>query len=265
MKIEILKKEIGIYKILFLSIKIYFKNFFTILLVILFTYFPYNIISAYLITDKNIRTKDIVLTVILLIIVTSLATSTLTFIVDANIRNKKIVFSDAMNKSLDRIVAFFSTSIFALIALLLMLAPAFIYSIIFKENFSEDITNLKTLKHLGLLFILSIPYFNYLIFWIFSPIIAILKNKSCKNALRYSKEVVKKRWWKVAIYTFIFWFIFCIIILFLNKNFSYSLYKLLPESIIPNILINTFLNFVSVYFLTVFVVFFINFDATKKL
>ena len=112
---------------------------------------------------------------------------------------------------------------------------------------------------LGLALLLIIPGIIYYVYWSFVVYVVILQDKSGKSALDYSKTIVKGRWWKVAGYSLVFSLLSLIVGIITG-----ALYLLLPGNFLTNMVTGTFIDVVSSFFTVVFIIFFINFDSTKK-
>jgi uncharacterized membrane protein len=63
---------------------------------------------------------------------------------------------------------------------------------------------LTALAILGLTLLLVVPGIIFAVYWAFTQQIATLTDKSGRDAMKYSKELVKGRWWKVVGYSLLF-------------------------------------------------------------
>ncbi len=241
---EIYKKEYSIGQILSESWKKFIQKFQLILLVTLAIYIPINIILFFVPFDAlleqmgGIQGFRIYMKIIQILegLIGIIATMAIAYIVKQKIDGKTINFKEALKKSLSRWPAAIGTNIILGIFLL------------------------------GLTLLLIVPGVIYYVYWIFVIYVVILHDKSGKNALDYSKSIVRGRWWKVLGYSLIFGiltliaslsigFVEGIILGFLPENFVISIFEILLDS---------FTDFLLAYFTVVSVIFFINFDSTKK-
>jgi hypothetical protein len=115
----------------------------------------------------------------------------------------------------------------------------------------------------GLYFLLIIPGIIYLIYWIFAFYVAIFKGVYFKEAMNYSKKIVKGRWPEVFFYSLVFG------LLFVLTAFLCGVVVAIPKVILGNnilltLISNTAGKIATSYFVIVFVIFFINFDNTKE-
>jgi len=129
---------------------------------------------------------------------------------------------------------------------------------------------IRVIFTIGLLFLLIIPGIIYGVYWTFAAYAVLFCGKSNMEALRYSKSMVEGRWggvfWRslgiglvVGAVYLLFWLAAFLIFAVTNIEFSEDDMSSTGGSIIT--LANAFLN---AFYYTATVVFFLNFDATKK-
>ena len=94
-------------------------------------------------------------------------------------------------------------------------------------------TLLMILMLIGLFILLIVPGIIFAVYWTFVVPVIVIKGLSGKKALDYSKSVVKKRWWKVVGYSIVLSIIPMVILfaasMFLNlsypdSNIAYCIY-----------------------------------------
>jgi hypothetical protein len=117
---------------------------------------------------------------------------------------------------------------------------------------------------LFLLFLLLIvPGVIFAVFWAFALFVVLFKGKNGLKALKYSKSVVKGRWWRVFAYQIIFSIIVLAILFPIGILFG-SLIFYFGESVILNIILDTLLDIFSSLMIAFNLVFFLNFDKFRK-
>ncbi len=112
---------------------------------------------------------------------------------------------------------------------------------------------------LGLTLLLIFPGIIYIVYWVFAPLAVILNNKFGKDALNYSKSIVKGRWWTVAVYSTIF-----VLLEFAVGIIGEIPYWFLPQNFFTNITANISIDILLSFFTVVSTIFYINFNSTKK-
>ncbi|MDP3793544.1 MAG: hypothetical protein Q8R07_02210, partial [Candidatus Uhrbacteria bacterium] len=110
----------------------------------------------------------------------------------------------------------------------------------------------------GLLLLFIIPGFIYSVFWGFATYAVILNDKSGREALRYSKSIVKGRWWKTFWYNIVFVFL-----MLLTTFVAGGILGFLPDRGVFGIISDTLIDVAFAFFTVVLTIFFINFDHTK--
>ncbi len=244
MEQEIYKKEYSIGQILSYSWKKFTQNFQLILFVILTVYIPINIILSFVPFDAPLEQMGgmqgfrIYMKIIQILegLIGIIATMSIAYIIKQKIDGKIVDFKHAIKKSLSRWPAAIGTNIMLGIFLL------------------------------GLTLLLIIPGIIYSVYWIFVLYVVVLHDKSGKNALDYSKGIVKGRWWKVVGYSLVFGILALVVSLSIGLAEGVIL-GFLPENFIVSVfevLLDTFTDFLLAYFTVVSIIFFINFDNTKK-
>ena len=230
-------KEFSIGEIFSNSWKLFTENFQLILITTLIVYIPINIILSFIPVGALMEQLGVAqgfktylrIVQLLEVFIGVIATMAISFAIKSKLDRKSIDFKTALKKSLSRWPAAIGTSI--LLAIFLI----------------------------GLILLLVIPGIIYYNYWTFMIYAVIIYGKSGKKALDYSKSVVKGRWWKVFWYSLVFGTLSFIagIILAIPSWF-------LPNNFIVDTIFYTFIDVALSYFTVVGVVFFINFDETKK-
>lgn len=237
MEQEIYNKEYTIGKILSESWRKFKENFRLILLITLIVYIPINIILAFIPIDTLMEQQGtlqgfrIYMKVIQILegLIGIIATMAIAYAIKNKIDGKSIGIGEALKKSFSRWGAAIGTNIILGIFLL------------------------------GLTLLLIIPGIIYYVYWSFVLYVVILQNKSGKSALDYSKTIVKGRWWKVAGYSLVFGILSLIVGIIAGAP-----YWFLPDNFLTSIATDTLIDVVSSFFTVVSIIFFINFDGTKK-
>jgi len=236
MEQQIFQKEYSIREILFESWRLFKENFQLVLIVTLIVYIPINIILSFIPTETLFEqngllqgfTDYIRIVQILEELIGIIATMAIAFIIKSKLDGNIINYKMALKKSFSRWAPAIWTNI--LLGLLL----------------------------LGLFLLLIIPGIIYAVYWMFTLYAVVLYDKSGKDALNYSKNVVKGRWWKVFCYSLVFG------ILSLVVGIATGIPSwFLPESFFLTIISDVFIDVVASFFTVVFAVFFINLDSTK--
>jgi hypothetical protein len=196
MKKDTLNKELDIEELLKETYIVYKKNF-KELLIPLLIYFPAIMIFAVVISflillSDSVYSYFILVAVFFIVLLTSLFLSLYIFSVINNYyENNPLNVKQVVKQVLSKLPKSLLTSI---IMVLLISAPFII-------------TMLLSLIS-GAFMILLIPSLFLMIkntyYWFFSIYIPLVNNKSGINAIKFSKELVKNKWWKTALKIFIF-------------------------------------------------------------
>lgn len=231
------QEEYNLGKILSESWNKFKENFQSILLITLIIYIPINAVLAFVPIEglmeqqgnwQGVRTYLRIMQV-LEGFIGIIATMAIAYLIKSSLDNNNVTYSEALKKSLSRWGAAIITT---------FILGLFIF---------------------GLTLLLIVPGIIFYVFWIFAPLVVILKDKSGKSALDYSKSIVKGRWWKVALYSLVFGFLGLISGLLAGASFWF-----LPDNFLTSVLIDTVIDIVASFFTVVSVIFFINLDSTKK-
>ncbi len=246
MKQEIYNKEYAIGEIIVGSWHSFKENFQLILWVTLIVHLPINTLVAFFPIDKFMKAKGFLpgfklyLGVSQLIegLIGIIAVMAIAYIVKAGVDGQVIGLGQALKKSLSKWLAVIGTNIMLSIFLF------------------------------GLTLLLIVPGIIYGVYWVFSLYAVVFQNKFGKDAMNYSKAIVKDRWWRVIGYSLVIGLITVTMMLslgFILRAFSSFI---LPDNfsfnIISSIISDTVIDFVSTFFTVGSVIFFINFDSTKK-
>lgn len=158
-----------------------------------------------------------------------LVTMAIAFAIKTRLDGKTIEWKTALKKSLSRLLPAIGTSV------------------------------LETIFLIGLFLLLIIPGIIYAFYWMFAIYAVILKDQAGKDALNYSKSIVKGRWWKILWYCLVIGL--CALVAFAGVGLVYGLIAGIPYT---GILFDTVIDLVVVFFMVVSTVFFLNFDASRK-
>jgi len=227
---DIYQKQYTLRNIVSESWKRFTENFWKIFGITVMVYFPGNIILAFIPIDESVDSLQQNLGIIQVyeVFVGVLATMAIAYIVKNTIDGKPVSASEALKKSLSRWGAALGTYIVLgifLFGLMLLIVPGIIYGV----------------------------------YWMFVILAVILNDKSGKDALDYSKAIVMGRWWTVARYT-IALFILIVFVGLLGGIPS----AFLPDHVVTSVVSDTFVDVILSYSTVAFTIFYINFDATKR-
>lgn len=232
MKQEIYQKQFSLGEILSESWKRFTENFQLILSITLIIYIPINILLSLTLLEGLSGDFELYSKVSNMLgrSIGVIATMAIAFVIQNKIDGKTIGIGDAFKKSFSRWGAVIGTGIILAIFLF------------------------------GLTLLFIIPGAIFSIYWKFAPLVVILNGKFGIDALRYSKQIVKGRWWTVAWYSFVFFVLMSIVVGILGG----ILYLFFPKDFLISVLMGTLINILLSFFTVVSTIFFINFDATKK-
>jgi len=235
MKDKIYKKELSIGDMISRSWDLYKTNFKLIFYITLIVYLPINIILSLFTVEQTYESIKTYLRVIqiLEILFGVIATMGIALLIKYKIDNKNIGLKSIFKKSLSRWPASIGTQIITGILLIC------------------------------LYLLLIIPGIIFTIYWMFIVLVVILNNKSGINALKYSGSVVNGRWWKCLGYS-LFIFLFSILSIIVLSIVLTIPYFFIPENLALNLILDTLIDITYSYFTVLWVVFYINFEATKK-
>ena len=227
---DINSKELSIVELFSEGWKLFIKNFQTILAITLIVYIPLNIIIELIPVNEtsSLLTFWRIVNVLegFIGIIAKLA---IIHLIHMDVGGKTVTVGDALKKALSKWWPVFYTSI---------------------------IYNILTLLLTLLLIIPGILYSNYWYFFIFAIVIF---DKTGQDALDYSKKIVEGRWWKVFGYTIGIGVVKLVIIVPLLR-----ITFVLPENFFLGIITSSLFEIIYSYITVVTIVFFLNFDKTKK-
>lgn len=271
-------EKISLRRILSESLKHYKENFLAIFLICLIVYLPINMVELlldYLLRKQDTVTSVIVLAVRLILILVGLTAAIAVIIVsNHSISNTRIGYREALKKAISVWPsAAYTDVLMAFILALLLLLPAtpwllyFGYHTIMLGKTYDEVADLADLPVkepttsfilTTVSFILLIPFLTYSVYWLFSLPAVVLRNKSGKAALDYSKKLVEGRWWRTMLYTLT---IFILLGVILYPIFIISEYTGNPAITIPSKLI---LSALFSFFNVALTVFFNRIEEIKK-
>ncbi len=229
MVLEIYQKQFSIGKILSESWKRFTENLRLILIIALIVYLPINIILSFVTLEETVWNFYALVIQLLKGLIGIIATMAIAYAIKSKIDKKSISIGEALRKSLSKWGAAIGTNIILGIFLL------------------------------GLTLLLIVPGIIYSVYWIFVTFVVILNDKSGKDALDYSKKIVKGRWLTVAGYSIVFG-----VLGFLLAFVGGIFFWFLPEHFLTSIATDTLIDLLVSFFTVVLTIFFINFDSTKN-
>ncbi|MBT6691594.1 hypothetical protein HOB10_04655 [Candidatus Parcubacteria bacterium] len=222
--------EYSIEQVLSKAWRLYKDNFKLILKIIVVVYLPINIVLGMIPVGDTAEDARYYMTIVQTLegLFGIVAVMAVTFVAKYKIDNKKIDFQKAFEKSFSRWWPVVWTNIVAGVFLL------------------------------GLFLLLVVPGIIFSVYWIFIIYIAILFDKTGKEALDRSKAIVKGRWWTTFLYTLILTLLFFLAVA-IGSSLTY-----LSGTYIFNLIIEMLLDVVGAYFMVAWTILFLNFDKTKK-
>lgn len=221
--------EYSIGQILSEAGKSFKENFRTILIIILIVYIPVNTILLFVPEGLSLGNYMNIIQ-ILEGVIGIIAVMAIAYVVKSRMEGEAVDFQQALKRSLSRWPAAIGTNIILGVFLL------------------------------GLTLLFIIPGIIFAVYWTFVLYAVVLNDKFGKNALDYSKTVVKGRWWTVL------WCSLALSFLSLLAGLSVGFLSvvLFPEHWLVDMATNTLIDIVAAYFIVAFTVFFLNFDRTKE-
>jgi len=233
----IFEKRLSIIKILQTSWGMYKNNFLLISLFTFIAYFPINLIlfsktTPSLFEEPAQYYKHFQFNAALELILGIITTIAIAFVVKSIIEKQSLSFGTILKKTATKWPAVVGTKI---------------------------LMNLWV----GLYFLLIIPGIMFMIYWLFAIYAVIFKKIYFKEAMDYSKNIVRGRWGIVFLYSIIFTGLYI-----LSAGIFGALFSITDIYFIDNLFItalsDTCVNILLSFYSVVFVIFFINFDKTKK-
>ena len=117
---------------------------------------------------------------------------------------------------------------------------------------------IMSLMLLGLFILLIIPGIIFAVYWGFALLVVVFREQKYMDALRYSKSLVRGRWWNV------FGVILLITVLaFITMAVVVSPAWVLPEHYALDIMFDTFIDIIAAYFTIVMMLYFFYLDKTR--
>lgn len=108
---------------------------------------------------------------------------------------------------------------------------------------------LVSISLVGLFLLLIIPGIIFAVYWQFALIAVVIANKNGLSALKYSKNLVKEKWWKIFLYDL--GLMICLIIISIIIGFgTEAISAILPTSLVLNAFTQTLQDF-GLAFITV--------------
>ncbi|WP_432404080.1 hypothetical protein [Wukongibacter sp. M2B1] len=212
------------------SWSIYQNKFTSILTITLLIYVPINIILYFVDNlTKNMNNFNIYVKTANLLetFIGIIATMGIALIVDSAINNNELSWSNALKRALSRWGSCFGTKFLAGLILI------------------------------GLFILLIVPGIIWTLYYTFIVQVVVLKKIGGKEALDYSKSLVKGRWWKI-------FGIHCLyIIIILILSFSLGFIDILFIEAF-SIFTNTIIDIASAFFTVTITVLFLNLDRIKE-
>lgn len=222
------QREYTLGELLSNSWNLFTNNFWLIVTIMLIVYLPLNIISSIFSFENINNLSEAVVPFIVLILMVfagSIGTMAIAYIVDRKIEKQDVTFKEALHKSLFKWPVAAGTSVLMFIFLI------------------------------GLSFLLLIPAIIFWLYWSFAIYAVVLRDKSWKSALDYSKSVVKGKWWKV------FGTLLVLGIIYLPFIFVIQIpVHLIPKSFLVDVISSILTNILSSFFMVAWVVLFVNLE-----
>lgn len=249
MNLPIYKEELDIGGILKYAWEHFWKNWKTILFIVLLVYIPVNIILGMIPVEQSV---DIMWSLeslkvhqrisnLLEWLLGSLATVSIAIVIKNSLSKKQLSFKEALWLGSRRWWAAIWT--------------AFVLGVFM----------------IGLFIALIVPGVIFAVFWKFAIIaVAIIPWVHSVKALRRSKQAVKWRWWTVLGYSIVFGLAVTVPVIAVYFGLSFGVAYVLEAANhtvqwILYILLDTALDFGLAFMIAINTIFFINFDHTKKL
>lgn len=236
MEQSLYKEQYTLGRILSQTWKLFTANFKFILSIILIVYIPVNIILSFipieaLSSDNPTEAFSAYIKIIQLTegIFGIVATMAIAYGIGKILKREKVYYKEALKEA----VHFWPTAI--------------------------GTGLMEALFLLGLTLLLIIPGIIYGVYWSFSIFAIVFHRKSFMEALRYSKEVVQGRWWRVLGILFVFGILSLLAGLIVAIPFAF-----LPDYFFVNIISDTAIDIVTSFFTVATVVFFINLDHVRS-
>ncbi len=223
------ERELDFADILKEGLNLFIFKFRDIALISLTVFVPLNFIVVFVAERLRSRSVQITISMILLLvffvfleaIISLIVTMSIAIIVEKTVDRKNIAAIDAVKNAL----SVWGTAI---------------------------LTNIHaSLIILGLSLLLIIPGIIYSVYYVFAPFAVVLRGKSGKKALDYSKKLVQGQWWRVFGMLFGLGIIFAIfdgIITFVLSRISNNPYY----SIVPGIVSLFFTSILTVFYVVLF-------------
>lgn len=215
--------------------KLFTTHFKTILIIILIVYIPVNIILSLVPVESlgegnPAQTFSSYLRIIQLTeaVFGIVATMAIAFGVNKILKHQTVDYKEALKEAVHRWPVALGTGIIEAIFLL------------------------------GLMLLLIVPAIIYGVYWSFSIFAIVFHNKSFRDALRYSKEVVQGRWWRVFGVLFVFGILSLLVGMAVAIVFAF-----LPDHFIVTIISDTAIDIITSFFTVATVLFFINLDHVR--
>ena len=236
MEKDINKKKYSLGDIWISAWNIYKKNFKLFLIISLLIYLPaYIIINLFEEFSSNLIEINIaytILSVIIVIIIALIGTYipliAIMYSVDKTIKNKQLNYQEVIKKGFSKFFPAFGTTILLVIFLI------------------------------GLFILLIVPGIIFSIYWYFTIYAVVLRDKSGKKALDYSKAVVKKRWWRVLGILLVISLAVGVITLIIN-----GILLAISSHVIIKIISDTLTSIISIFMMVAATIFFINLDKVR--
>lgn len=229
---DLTSRQFSIGEILSDAWKLYKENFRLILIVTLIVYIPVNILLYFIPLGEGFSGLRFYWRAIQILegLIGVIATMAISYAIKEKIEGKGVTWEEALKKALSKWTHAVGTQ--------------FILGIFL----------------LGLTLLLVVPGIMYSVFWLFSLYAVLFHDKYGKAAFDYSKSIVKGRWWTVLGYSICFALLSVLI----------GVLGAIPQTLLPShsiyaVATDTLIGIALAYFTVVFVIFFLNFEATRRL
>jgi hypothetical protein len=229
---ELNEKHLPLGAILSISWNIVKRHILTILAVTLIIYIPIEILLCLIPFDKldsyHSFTSYVRVTQVLELLFGVLATMGIAFLVENHIQGRTLGAGDVLKKAVNRWPSAVGTNIIA--GLIIM----------------------------GLTLLLIIPGVIWSVYYIFRTFVVVLRMKSGSEALKYSKSLVVRKWWKVFGYTFVFG-----IVTIGAASILGVIVGLFWDNFIVDFILGVITDIMMSFFIVAQTVFFLNLDYTQ--
>ena len=232
MEQEIYQTEYSLAKMISEGVRIFKDIWQLILIIVLAVYIPVRTVLFFTLTPEESKLGETLfssLTGVIEGFFGIIAVMAVMYAAKSRIDNQEVGFKQCLKKSLSR-------------------TPAAIYTNI-----------ILTIFLIGLFLLFIVPGIIYSVYWSFVLYAVVLCSKSGLGALAHSKSIVQGRWWTVLWYSLVLGILS--LLMYIVVGF---LSFFLPAHFLFEIIAQAAADIVSMFFVVVFTIFFINFESTRE-